>query len=97
MKSLPPQIISWRLSLLRDFKVADEQLRSLTVPSLILAGAADGLLPSVNEAKKLISLMPKAKMTVLPQSGHACLLETQVDLFKILVEQNFIQADFALC
>ena len=97
MKSLPPQIISWRLSLLRDFKIADEQLRSLKIPSLILAGAADSLLPSVAEAKKLISLMPQAKMTVLPQSGHACLLETEVDLFEILVKQNFIPAKYALC
>jgi len=97
MKSLPPQIISWRLSLLRDFKVADEQLRSLKIPSLILAGAADALLPSVAEAKKLIALLPQAKMTVLPQSGHACLLETEVDLFKILLEQNFIPDKYALC
>lgn len=97
MKSLPPQIISWRLSLLRDFKVADEQLRSLKTPSLILAGAADALLPSVAEAQKLISLLPRAKMSVLPQSGHACLLETEVDLFQILLEQNFISDRYAVC
>lgn len=97
MKSLPPQIISWRLSLLRDFKVADEQLRSLKTPSLILAGAADALLPSVAEAKKLIALLPQAKMAVLPQSGHACLLETEVDLFQILLKQNFIPGKYALC
>ena len=92
MKSLPPHIISWRLSLLRDFKIADEELRSLKIPSLILAGAADGLLPSVSEARKLVNLMPKAKMAILPQSGHACLLETEVDLYQILIEQNFISA-----
>lgn len=97
MKSLPPQIISWRLSLLRDFKVADEQLRSLKTPSLILAGAADALLPSVAEAQKLIALLPQAQMSVLPQSGHACLLETEVDLFQILLEQNFILDRYAVC
>jgi pimeloyl-ACP methyl ester carboxylesterase len=90
MKSIPPHVISWRLSLLRDFKVLDEELRSLNIPSLIVAGAADGLLPSVAEAQKLTSLLPRAQMTILPQSGHACLLETEVNLYQILVEENFI-------
>ena len=90
MKSLPPQVVSWRLSLLRDFKVADEQLRSLQIPTLIIAGAEDSLLPSVEEADKLVSLLPRAQKSVLPQSGHACLLETSVDLYQILVQENFI-------
>lgn len=90
MKSLPPHVISWRLALLRDFKVLDEELRSLNIPCLIVAGAADGLLPSVAEAQKLINLLPRGQMMILPQSGHACLLETEISLYKILVEQNFI-------
>lgn len=90
MKSLPPQVVSWRLSLLRDFNLADEQLRNLNIPSLIIAGAEDSLLPSVEEANKLVSLLPNAQMKVLPQSGHACLLETEVNLYQILVEQDFI-------
>ena len=97
MKSVPLHVISWRLSLLRDFKVTDRQLRSLNIPSLIVAGAADGLLPSVKEAQKLANLLPQAKMTILPQSGHACLLETEINLYQILKQQNFIQAKYALC
>lgn len=97
MKSVPLHVISWRLSLLRDFKVTDEQLRSLNIPSLIVAGAADGLLPSVKEARKLAKFLPQAKMTILPQSGHACLLETEINLYQILKQQNFIQAKYALC
>ncbi|MEL6580360.1 MAG: alpha/beta hydrolase [Cyanobacteria bacterium J06621_12] len=92
MKSIPPHVVSWRLSLLRDFKVLDEELRSLNIPSLILAGAADGLLPSVEEAKKLTGLLPRGQMAVLPQSGHACLLETDINLHRILAEENFINA-----
>jgi len=94
MKSLPPQVVSWRLSLLRDFKVADEQLRSLKIPTLIIAGGEDSLLPSVDEADKLITLLPNAKKTVLPHSGHACLLEAAINLYQILVEQNFILSQF---
>ena len=97
MKSVPPRVVNWRLSLLRDFKVTKEQLRSLNMPSLIIAGAADDLLPSVKEAQKLTSLLPKAKSIVLPQSGHACLLETGINLYDILVKQNFISARYVLC
>lgn len=91
MKSLPPQVVSWRLSLLRDFKVADWQLKSLNIPSLVIAGGEDSLLPSVEEANKLISLLPYGRKVILPQSGHACLMETSVDLYDILVQENFIQ------
>ena len=97
MKSLPPEVVTWRLSLLRDFKVLDEELRSLNLPSLIIAGAADGLLPSVEEAQKLTNLLPQGQMTVLPQSGHACLLETDIDLYQILIKQNFTPPKYALC
>ena len=96
MKSLPPQVISWRLSLLRDFKVLGEELRSLDIPTLIVAGAADALLPSVEEAEKLAHFLPRGQITVLPHSGHACLLETEINLYQILVEQNFISADTRL-
>lgn len=97
MKSVPPRVVSWRLSLLKKFQVSGEQLRSLNIPSLIVAGAADGLLPSVEEAQKLANLLPEARMTVLPQSGHACLLETDINLYEILMRQNFVPLEYALC
>ena len=97
MKSVPPQVVAWRLSLLKKFQVNNEQLRSLKMPCLIIAGAADDLLPSVKEAQKLANIMPKARMTVLPRSGHACLLETEIDLYQILMEQNFIPPKYAFC
>ena len=97
MKSLSPHVVSWRLSLLRDFKISEEQLRSLNIPSLIIAGAADDLLPSVAEAKKLASLLPQAQTKVLPYSGHACLIESDINLYQILVAQNFIQPKLVFC
>ncbi|MEL6438361.1 MAG: alpha/beta hydrolase [Cyanobacteria bacterium J06621_8] len=97
MKALPPYVISWRLSLLRDFSVLDQELRSLDIPSLIIAGGADDLLPSVKEAQRLDALLPQSQMRILPQSGHACLLETDVNLDQILVKENFIPHEYALC
>lgn len=90
MKSLPPKIVSWRLSLLKDFSVSPQDLQHLNIPSLIVAGGSDRLLPSVAEAQKLSELLPQAKAVILPQSGHACLIETETNLYQILQEHNFI-------
>lgn len=91
MRSLPPQLVSHRLSLLRDFKVSKTELKNLDIPTLLIASAADRLLPSLDEAKRLINLLPEAKIVRLPDSGHACLLETEINLYQILLEQDFLQ------
>ncbi len=90
MQSLPPQLVSHRLSLLRDFEVSKTELENLNIPTLLIAGAADRLLPSVSEAKRLVNLLPQAKMVVLPDSGHACLLETETNLYNIFSKQDFL-------
>ncbi|MDY7022881.1 MAG: alpha/beta hydrolase [Cyanobacteriota bacterium] len=90
MKSVPQQTSVWRLELLQSFTVDPEQLRLLKKPILIIAGAADLLLPSVTEAKFLTQYLPQSRLVVLPRSGHACLLETDIDLLQILQEENFL-------
>jgi pimeloyl-ACP methyl ester carboxylesterase len=90
MQTLPPQLVSHRLSLLQNFQVSNTELKNLKIITLLIAGGSDRLLPSVAEAKRLISLLPKAKMMVLPHSGHACLLETETNLYNILAEQGFL-------
>lgn len=92
MQSVPAKIANWRISLLSEFGVDEIQLRRLTQPVLVIAGATDRLLPSVSEAERLVNCLPDAKMIVLPNSGHACLLETEVSLFEIIKEQNFLEA-----
>ncbi len=90
LQSLPAATDRWRLSLLREFDVNQTQLHRLSQPVLLIASAHDRLLPSVNEAKYLINTFPHAQMTVLPESGHACLLEAEVDLYKIMQAENFL-------
>lgn len=90
MKSVPQQTSVWRMELLQSFTVDPQQLRLLKKPTLIIAGAADLLLPSVTEAKFLTQYLPQSGLVVLPRSGHACLLETEIDLLQILQEQNFL-------
>lgn len=85
MQALPPEVVSWRLALLQEFQYPP----SVSHPRfLIIASAQDKLLPSVAEAKKLSQIFPNSQMTILPDSGHCCLLETQVDLYKIIHYYN---------
>jgi|SRR5919199_1452376 pimeloyl-ACP methyl ester carboxylesterase len=92
MQSVPARIANWRISLVAEFDVNERQLRCLTRPVLVIAGAADRLLPSVQEAERLVNCLPDAKMVILPNSGHVCLLETDVCLFDIMKEQKFLEA-----
>jgi pimeloyl-ACP methyl ester carboxylesterase len=87
---VPQKTAVWRLSLLKEFDVSDRQLRRINQPVLVLAGAADRLLPSLSEAKHLVKVLPNAEMVVLPHSGHACLLERDVNLYEIIKERKFL-------
>ncbi|MGB7443131.1 MAG: alpha/beta fold hydrolase [Coleofasciculaceae cyanobacterium] len=90
MQSVPAKTASWRISMLSEFDIDERQLRHLSQPFLIIAGAADQLLPSVMEAQRLVNYLPNAKMVVLPQSGHACLLEKDINLFQIMKDNSFL-------
>lgn len=91
MKSVSAQVVSWRLSLLRDFYIKDQNFQNFDKPVLILAGAQDRLLPSIQEAEFLTQRFPQAQSVVLPESGHACLLETEIKLIEILTRKQFWQ------
>jgi pimeloyl-ACP methyl ester carboxylesterase len=90
MQTVPQQTSIWRIALLSQFQLSDAELQKIHQPTLIIAGAADRLLPSVAEAKRLMKLLPQAKLTVLPYSGHACLIETDINLADILVKNRFL-------
>jgi pimeloyl-ACP methyl ester carboxylesterase len=90
VKMVPQKTAIWRLSLLQEFEVNNSELRRITQPVLLLAGAADRLLPSISEARHLVKVFPNAQTVILPNSGHACLLEKDVNLYKIMKSQKFL-------
>ncbi len=90
MQSLPQEVVSWRLSLLRDFEIKTRNLRMFEKPILLLASQEDKLLPSVEEGRELINYFPNSRLTILPKSGHACLLENDINLLKILEKNDFL-------
>lgn len=92
MRTVPAKTANWRISLVTEFDVDETQLRRLAQPILVIAGAADQLLPSLQEAERLVKSLPNAKKVILLESGHTCLLEADVNLFEILKDQNFLEA-----
>jgi pimeloyl-ACP methyl ester carboxylesterase len=89
MQSVSQQSSIWRIALLRNLEFTPEDLQRITQPTLLVAGNQDCLLPSVAEANRLATHIPKAKVHILPYSGHACLLEADVDLFDIMRSNGF--------
>ena len=87
MESVSQKTAIWRLELMRSFQVKKNQLKNFPKSTLIIASAADRLLPSIPQAKFLVKYLPKAQMVILPNSGHACLLEADVDLCEIIRAQ----------
>lgn len=90
MQSVPQKTSIWRLSLLSQFDINQIQLSCLTQPVLLIASRADRLLPSLVEAQYLSRSLPDARIVTLPDSGHACLLEVDVNLYEILKAADFL-------
>ncbi|MFW9262114.1 alpha/beta fold hydrolase [Nostoc sp. CALU 546] len=93
MRSVPSETVLWRLSLLREFNIDEEQLSRLTQPVLLIAGGSDRLLPSVSEVKRIGNILPNNKIVVLPHCGHACLLEQDTNLYEILKDNEFLESN----
>ncbi len=90
MKTVPQKTSAWRMALLKSFELDALPLNQMKQPVLIIASGSDRLLPSVLDAQRLSSLLPNTKVVILPNSGHACLLEKDLDLYQILKSQNFL-------
>lgn len=88
MRSIPPETVLWRISLIRKFYLDPKRLARIIQPVLVIAGAEDKLLPSVQEAQRLINIFPHGKVSILPNSGHACLLEKDINLYKIIQDSD---------
>ncbi|MEA5463183.1 alpha/beta fold hydrolase [Leptothoe sp. PORK10 BA2] len=92
MQRVTPKTTAWRMTLLREFQISPVRLAQVTVPVLLVASTADRLLPSVNEVKRLARIFPHAQTTFLKHSGHICLLESEVSLYQILQQSQFVPA-----
>lgn len=91
--TVPKATSVWRMSLLKSFDLNNLSLDRIKQPVLVIASGSDHLLPSFSDTKDLAHLLPNAKLFILPNSGHACLLEKDVNLYQILQSQDFLFSD----
>ena len=64
---------------------AEERLAGLHVPTLILSGDRDRMVP-VENARRLAALIPGARLVVLPGAGHAFPFEREEETVRLLAE-----------
>jgi pimeloyl-ACP methyl ester carboxylesterase len=72
-----------RMELIRDFDVRKE-ISKIQVPVTLIASARDKLIPSVREAKYMASLVPNARLIILPDHGHTPLITPTFSLARSL-------------
>ncbi|MEH2094344.1 alpha/beta fold hydrolase [Nostoc sp.] len=90
--SAPQETANQRLSLMREFDVDENKLSQITQPVLLIGSKNDRLLPSEAEAQYLSNIFLNSQIINLPHSGHACLVESDVNLYQLLLSANFTVA-----
>ncbi|MFQ5550453.1 MAG: alpha/beta fold hydrolase [Gemmatimonadales bacterium] len=73
------------LAALRDRQDSSELLRSISIPTLVIAGAEDQIVP-VDEARRMAQATPRAVFTVISDAGHLTPLEQPVATNRVLSE-----------
>eukprot|EP00955_Chlamydomonas_euryale_P103975 365535-Chlamydomonas_euryale.AAC.11 len=86
----PAAAANFRTNLLRSGNLPDATLRGMHVRTLVVASAKDRLLPSLREASRLTGLLPSSSRVILPDGGHAALLELGVDIAAIMARNGVV-------
>ncbi|OKH52104.1 alpha/beta hydrolase [Calothrix sp. HK-06] len=89
-RSAPKKTANQRLTIMREFNMDEKKLSQITQPVLLIVSFEDRLLPSVAEGQRLNKIFPNSDLIILPHSGHACLVEDSVNLYKLLLAHKFI-------
>jgi len=78
-----------RMNLIKQIDVRD-RLSEIRCPVTLIASAKDKLVPSIKEARLMTQQMPNAKMIVLPDEGHTCLLSSKFSLMQVLTSTESV-------
>lgn len=82
---LPAQLLQHRIQWLSvGAPIVNARISSLQVPTLVVVGKQDNLLPSDAEADRLLQLVPSAEKLVVRQRGHF-VLDQSVNLTEAIV------------
>jgi pimeloyl-ACP methyl ester carboxylesterase len=90
VNSAPKKTAEQRLFVMKEFRINERNLSYITQPVLLIGSKSDLLLPSKAEAERLAKLFPNCQLVILPYSGHACLIERDINFKEILQAENFL-------
>jgi pimeloyl-ACP methyl ester carboxylesterase len=81
----PPDGVAGALAAMRDRHDAVDLLPRITVPTLVIAGSDDQLIP-LAEARAMAAAIPRAHFAVIPSAGHLAPLEQPVNTSRVIRE-----------
>ncbi|PSS19093.1 Acyltransferase-like protein [Actinidia chinensis var. chinensis] len=82
---IPKDSLLWKLKLLKSAaSYANSRLHAVTAEVLVLASGKDNMLPSEDEAKRLLTSLRNCKFRFFKDNGHTILLEDGVNLLTII-------------
>jgi len=85
---LPPDVLKHRVGWLTSgASVVNARLNRLDVPTLVVAGTEDRLLPSTKEADRLLEVLPNAEKLSVRGRGHF-VLDENVNLTEAILYSN---------
>ena len=85
----PPEGIIGALTALRNRADASSTLASIDLPTLVIAGQEDPLIP-LEESRQMANAIPGAQLTVIPEAGHLTPIEQPIATGRVVAE--FIEA-----
>eukprot|EP00892_Ulva_mutabilis_P006065 jgi/Ulvmu1/3830/UM018_0042.1 len=80
----PAAAASFRVQLMRGGNLTDSRLAQIRVNTVVVSSARDRLFPSMTEGARLQRVIPGARRVILPESGHAPMLEKGFSLLDLL-------------
>ena len=92
---LPPDLLQHRVEewLTVGVPVVSKRLGDIDLPTLVVAGEKDALMPSAEEAKRLVKVIPSAKSLVVPDRGHF-VLDDSVNLTEAIIYSDIDPLDW---
>jgi pimeloyl-ACP methyl ester carboxylesterase len=85
VQSTPPKAAAWALRAMASRPDAIEDLKTIRVPALVIAGSEDEL-ATEDDARAMADALPNAELMVIPRCGHLTAVE-QPELFNQAVAE----------
>ncbi|KHG23190.1 hypothetical protein F383_03446 [Gossypium arboreum] len=89
---IPKETLVWKLKLLKTASAyTNSRLHAVKAEVLVLASDKDNMLPSQDEAQRLMNSLSNCKVRRFKDNGHTLLLEDSLNLLTIIKDGKIVQ------